>query len=358
MFVVFALLCALQNDVCRPVMLPQSTTNKAACDPNIARQFVEEWLANHPVPLRTKSISCLSLTSHTDHSMLPDDRLTLSFTAIAPGVYVHIGPIGLPGDENKGNWSNIAFVIGQKAVAVIDSGGSRAVGEATLRAVRQVTTQPVRFVILGHMHPDHVYGATVFQEAGAQIVAHHALDEALQIRAGNYHHNMQQQVGLRNFIGSALPEPDIEIKHETTLDLGGRSLRLTPFATAHTNNDLVVLDVESHILFTSDLVFLEHIPVLDGALRGWQSTLEKLSQIPAKKMVPGHGPVAHWPTGLAATRDYLDALAASTKDHLKAGLSLSDAAPFIGRSQAPNWQLFDAYHTRNATAAYTELEWE
>jgi hypothetical protein len=160
MFVVFALLCALQNDVCRPVMLPQSTTNKAACDPNIARQFVEEWLANHPVPLRTKSISCLSLTSHTDHSMLPDDRLTLSFTAIAPGVYVHIGPIGLPGDENKGNWSNIAFVIGQKAVAVIDSGGSRAVGEATLRAVRQVTTQPVRYVILGHMHPDHVYGAT------------------------------------------------------------------------------------------------------------------------------------------------------------------------------------------------------
>ena len=78
-------------------------------------------------------------------------------------------------------------------------------------------------------------------------MAHYALDEALQIRAENYQQNMEQQISLRNFIGSALPVPDIEIKHETTLDLGGRSLRLTPFATAHTNNDLVVLDLVSHI---------------------------------------------------------------------------------------------------------------
>ena len=38
---------------------------------------------------------------------------------------------------------------------------------------------------------------------------------------------------------------------------------------AHTDNDLTVFDRNSGTLWTGDLVFLDHIPVLDGSLKGW-----------------------------------------------------------------------------------------
>jgi hypothetical protein len=39
-------------------------------------------------------------------------------------------------------------------------------------------------------------------------------------------------------------------------------------------------------------------------------------------------------------------------------LALAQAAVIAGASQKSNWELFDEYNKRNATAAYSELEWE
>ena len=40
------------------------------------------------------------------------------------------------------------------------------------------------------------------------------------------------------------------------------------------------------------------------------------------------------------------------------GVPLAEAAKVAGTADKPNWLLFDAYNARNATAAYSELEWE
>ena len=135
-------------------------------------------------------------------------------------------------------------------------------------------------------------------------------------------------------------------------------LELHPLATAHTDNDLVVLDRRTGTLFAGDVVFVDHLPVIDGSLLGWLRVADQLAAIPARRVVPGHGPAAlPWPAGGAA-----QALIWGFGDGGAGGVGAWRA---VGRCRRPGgqnlrgtWRLFDDYHRRNVIAAFTELEWE
>ena len=345
MIAVFALMCTLEApDTCREVMLPAPPEVTGPCG-QAARDFATGWARAHPVELLVDNVAC-------------HEAEAPPIEEVAPGVYVHFGEVALATPENLGDLSNIAFVVGEESVAVIDSGGSRAVGERALAGLRQVTEKPLSHAFIGHMHPDHIYGAAVFAEAGARIVGHPALGAALASRAANYRESMTGLIGTAGFLGSAVPEIDETVEAPTGYDLGGRILRVFPQGTAHTDNDLVVIDEATGTMFTSDLVFVEHVPALDGSLRGWQRVLDALGQMEARRIVPGHGPVVDFPDGLDATAGYLDALARDARAELDAGASLTEAAPRIGQGEALKWHLFEEFNIRNATSAYVELEWE
>jgi glyoxylase-like metal-dependent hydrolase (beta-lactamase superfamily II) len=155
-----------------------------------------------------------------------------------------------------------------------------------------------------------------------------------------------------------LVPPTVLVAEELTLDLGGRKLLLRAWPAAHSDNDLTVLDASSGILYAGDLVFQAHIPVLDGSIRGWLAVLDQLSAIPARRVVPGHGPVGDWPGALADERRYLQTLASDTRALVADGKTLAKAADTAAASERSRWGLFDDYNARNATAAYSEIEWE
>jgi len=54
------------------------------------------------------------------------------FGELAPGVYVHTGVHEEPNAHNDGDIANKGVVIGQKCVAVIDTGGSRVTASALI----------------------------------------------------------------------------------------------------------------------------------------------------------------------------------------------------------------------------------
>ncbi|HEX5325948.1 MAG TPA: MBL fold metallo-hydrolase, partial [Acetobacteraceae bacterium] len=85
----------------------------------------------------------------------------------------------------------------------------------------------------------------------------------------------------------------------------------------------------------------------------------RLAQVPAMRVVPGHGRrVAAWPQALDDERRYLQTLAADARRLIAAGVPLAAAVPQIGASERGSWRLFDDYNPRNATAAFGEFEWE
>jgi len=278
---------------------------------------------------------------------------------IAEGVYVHEGLQQDVSKENHGDVANIGFIVGKTCVAVVDTGSTFTIGQSLRAAVRRVTALPICYVINTHVHPDHVFGDAAFLADGPQFVGHVRLPAALAARGGNQLRALVRDLG-DDAIGSAIVAPTLLVDDDRTLNLGDRPIRLHASRPAHTDSDLSVYDERTETWWLSDLLFVGHVPVVDGSLRGWLEALEALAAMPPPAhVVPGHGPVdAPWASSLAAERAYLDALVAGVRKSLAAGQTMQQAVDTVGMAERGDWLLFDSFHRRNVTAAYAEYEWE
>ena len=284
---------------------------------------------------------------------------------VAPGVYVHIGQHKDVEDAYDGDIANIGFVVGTDAVAVIDTGGSYAVGMALKEALRGITRLPIRYVINTHVHPDHVFGNAAFIDAGPakakeqpRLIGHAMLPRAMDVRSAAYLRNLKRQLGA-GAEKSRLVPPGETVQDRLTLDLGHRKLELRAWPSAHTDNDLTVLDAATGTLWTGDLLFIERTPSIDGDIKGWLAVMDALDKLPAATAIPGHGPVTHdKKQALARQRAYLSTLLQDVRSSIRQGSGMTETMATAAASERTRWQLFDAVNRRNVNFIYPALEWE
>lgn len=304
------------------------------------------------------SWACLTSVTLVSEARAADRPADLEMHEIAPGHFVHFGSHDERSPANMGDNANIGFIVGDDCVLVVDAGGSAAVGQALRRQIRARTPLPICHVVLTHVHPDHFFGAAAFVQDRPAFIAHANYPAQLAARARPYANALARDLGpLAD--GSEIVEPTRLVQDRLTIDLGGRVVEVRAWGPGHTDNDLTVFEPASRTLWLSDLLFVEHTPVIDATLTGFLAVMAELATLEVARYVPGHGrPQLPWPQALGPQQRYFELILRETREAIRNRRTIQQAVDEVGLSAAGDWAQFDLYHRRNVTTAYTELEWE
>ena len=284
----------------------------------------------------------------------------LSFKEIQPGIYVHQGEHLDVDHGYHGDICNIGFIIGDQSVAVIDTGGSLKIGRQLLKAIREKTSLPISYVINTHVHLDHIYGNAAFINENPIFVGHSELPKAMLLRKEFYETTNQNFLNIPPEESIQIPPSLlISVNKPQEIDLGNRKLRLEAFPSAHTNNDLIVVDMNTKTAWLADLMFTERTPSMDGDIHGWINALEKIEKSNYEVIIPGHGtPPTNNNKAIRKIKSYLELLRNEIRQAIDDGMDLQDALDTIARSEKNKWELFDVQNARNINMVYPIMEWE
>ncbi len=280
---------------------------------------------------------------------------------VGPHSYYVQGELTEATRQNEGFIANAGFVITGDGVVVFDTLGSPALADQLIAEIRKRTDQPIKLVILSHFHADHFYGIPAFKAIGAQVWA--------DILAREYLHSdvasarlAERKALIGPWLGKAfmLPTADVWLDSDATFTMGEVSFVLRHVGPAHSPEDTAMLVQQDGVLFSGDVVYAGRVPFIgDSDTRDWLKAIDRLLAMPARVMVPGHGPVSHDPVKDATlTRDYLTFL------RQQMGQAAKDFVPFDEAYAKVDWgkfasePTFDVANRNNAYNVYLEMEQE
>ena len=197
--------------------------------------------------------------------------------------------------------ANRGIIIGDKGVAVIDTGISASAAKEFLADIRKITDKPILYVVNTHHHLDHTFGNTIFAAQGADIVAQEECAAAMRQSAGKTLANITT-TGLTpdQIAGTKISYPNKTFGKRRQLDLGGISAELIYPGPSHSPGSILVYLSREKVIFAGDILFTDFHPYLGEAdIKNWRQVLDFMATLNADKIIPGHG-------GLSQRRDLME----------------------------------------------------
>jgi glyoxylase-like metal-dependent hydrolase (beta-lactamase superfamily II) len=288
----------------------------------------------------------------------PDSFLYRRPQEVAPGVYSAIGATAPGTYENSGHNNNLSFVVGKKAVLVVNAGDNYLLAQALHDEIKRVTPLPVKWVVLENSQGHAMLGSNYWQEQGAKIIAHRDTARAIDASGAEALATMKARARDKAY-RTALTKPDIVYDDKLDLDLGGRVAQVLHLGSSHSHGDTMVWFADDKLVIAGDTAFhVRMLPIFDGVNTAkWIATWDKFEALGAKTVIPGHGGPTDMATVRKWTRDYLVHLRSEVKKLIDAGGSLDDAYK-IDQSAYLHLHTADELARSNAGRVFREMEFE
>lgn len=278
----------------------------------------------------------------------------VSFTQLSAHAWAYTAE----GDPNTG------IVIGDDAVMVIDTQATPVMAADVVRRIREVTSKPIKYVVLSHYHAVRVLGASAYQPE--HIIAS---EDTLSLIRERGEQDKASEIGrfprlFRNVesVPPGLTWPSITFTGRMTLWLGKLEVQLLQLGRGHTKGDTVVWLPQERTLFSGDLVEFDATPYAgDAYFSDWPATLDRVAALGAQQLVPGRGPAlqgaAQVAAGIEGTRGFVADVYASVQAGVRAGQDLNTVYRETMDRLRPkygHWVIFDHCMPFDVTRAFDE----
>jgi cyclase len=232
---------------------------------------------------------------------------------------------------NDGNPSgNTTVIIGDREVFVVDSCYRPSFAREDIAQIRQWTDKPVGYLLITHFHNDHNNGNKTYMDAfpALAIIAQAETKKDMDlIQPGNIERSPAELAAtiaafkqgkdphgrtltedekkevqellpsleelLAEFKTLVYQPPTLTFTDELDIDIGKREVQVKHLGRGNTPGDAIVYLPKEKILVSGDLL-VHPIPyTYDGYPAEWIQTLQKMAELDAQTIVPGHGPILH-----------------------------------------------------------------
>jgi len=282
-------------------------------------------------------------------TQLTAQELGPHFKKIKDGIFTY---------AEKVNDPNCTIILTQDGVVLIDSGNNPPDSLAVMKAIKQLTPQPVRYLINTEPHSDHTTGHFVFSPP-ALIVAHQGATDSMK-KAFNPKRNeklMAESPEMREtFKGFRLITPHIEYRDKMSLNVGDRSFELYYLKNVHSESDSAIWLPKERVLFTAASVSVKRF----NNLREFVSIPDTLNAIKMMKalqpevVIPGHGTPGTVKI-LDDMEKYYNTLLEQVGQMAKQGKSLDEIKKELKIPGTDDWEGKDRY-PNNIEAAYRAVK--
>ena len=250
---------------------------------------------------------------------------------------------------------NTAIIETDDGLIVVDTHSKPSAARVIVDHLRDLSAQPVRYVVNTHFHWDHWHGNEVYPKAypGAEIVTNQITREAMvrkglkriqdhvrqvpaeiarletevaAARGPEERTRVAEQLRLaRAYLGEVTAlEPALPtIAFEGTMKLyrRDREIHLLHLGRAHTEGDVFVYLPKEKVVITGDALIGWTPYMGDGYPEDWAGTLDRLARLDFAHIIMGHGAVAgrDW---LDTFRGYIRDMVDAVREEVAAGATL------------------------------------
>lgn len=237
---------------------------------------------------------------------------------MAPGVYYR------EADASKHIAANAGWIVFRDYVLVIDANYPWGAKEI-LADIRKVTDKSVRTVFDTHYHADHLFGDSVWVDAGATILCSEECTEESRRKNPTAWAN-DKGTGETSLKPYRLEHPQQSFRQRMVFDDGEHRVELTRLGPGHTLGDAVAYLPKEKILFTGDLCVNgtgNNMADPDANHDNWLRALDDIALWDVTTLVPGHGPIGTTET-IRQQRAYLAGIINGVREGISKGTSESD----------------------------------
>lgn len=236
---------------------------------------------------------------------------------------VHIIP-----DNSVPGVPNVGYVVGDRAVLVIDTGMGPPNGKSVYEVAKKLAGEKPLYLVTTHVHPEHDLGAQAFPSTTTLIrsttqvkdIAEFGLQLA-KVFAG------RSAINAELLKDANFRKADVTFEKSYDLDLGGVTAQITAMGPNHTAGDTIIWIESDRILFAGDLA-MRAPPAFaspHSSLRQWLASLDRLEALKPAIIVPSHGPTGEGTGFIADYRTYLTEVRDRTAAEKRTGRTVEQA---------------------------------